>query len=94
MILGVDLGTSGLKCVITNLNEKIVCSTSTKLNIDQFDGNCFEQNPEDWIVALETCLHNLKLEMEVSRLESELKYVEINGCTLSIDERMRIDIGC
>ena len=32
--------------------------------------------------------------MEVSRLESELKYVEINGCTLSIDERMRIDIGC
>ena len=38
MILGVDLGTSGLKCVITNLNEKIVCSTSTKLNINQFDG--------------------------------------------------------
>ena len=40
MILGIDLGTSGLKCVITNLNEKIVCSTSTKLNINQFDGNC------------------------------------------------------
>ena len=52
MILGVDLGTSGLKCVITNLNEGIVCSTSTKLNINQFNGNCFEQNPEDCIVAL------------------------------------------
>ena len=48
MILGVDLGTSGLKCVLTNLNEKIVCSTSTKLNINQFNGNCFEQNPDDW----------------------------------------------
>jgi len=32
--------------------------------------------------------------MEVTRLEAELKFVEINGCTLSIDERMRIDIGC
>lgn len=26
-------------------------------------------------------------------MESELKFVEINGCTLSVDERMRIDIG-
>ena len=32
--------------------------------------------------------------MEISRLENEMKYVEINGCTLSVDERMRIDLGC
>ena len=60
MILGVDLGTSGLKCVITNLNERIVCSTSTKLNINQFDGNCFEQNPEDWINATLDCFTKLQ----------------------------------
>ena len=32
--------------------------------------------------------------MELSRLSSELKYVEINGVTLNIDERMRLDLGC
>ena len=87
MILGVDLGTSGLKCVITNLNEKIVCSTSTKLNINQFDGNCFEQNPEDWIVALETCLHNLKLEnIDFSKIEAISFSAQMLGCII-IDEQ-------
>ena len=87
MILGVDLGTSGLKCVITNLNEKIVCSTSTKLNINQFDGNCFEQNPEDWIVALETCLHNLKLEnIDFSNIEAISFSAQMLGCII-IDEQ-------
>ena len=87
MILGVDLGTSGLKCVITNLNEEIVCLTSTKLNINQFDGNCFEQNPEDWIVALETCLHNLKLEnIDFSNIEAISFSAQMLGCII-IDEQ-------
>ena len=86
MILGVDLGTSGLKCVITNLNEKIVCSTSTKLNINQFEGNCFEQNPEDWIVALQTCLYNLKLEnIDFSNIEAISFSAQMLGCII-IDE--------
>jgi hypothetical protein len=38
-------------------------------------------------------LLNLNI-MEISKLENEMKYVEINGCTLSVDERMRIDLGC
>ena len=32
--------------------------------------------------------------MDISKLASELKYVEINGVTLNIDERMRLDLGC
>jgi len=32
--------------------------------------------------------------MELCNLESELKYVEINGCTFSVEERMRIELGC
>lgn len=32
--------------------------------------------------------------MDLSRLGSELKYIEINGVTLNIDERTRLDIGC
>ena len=29
--------------------------------------------------------------MEICKLENELKYVEINGCTLSVEEKMRIE---
>ena len=32
--------------------------------------------------------------MDLSRLSNELKYVEINGVTLNIDERTRLDLGC
>ena len=32
--------------------------------------------------------------MEVSKLSSELKYVEINGVTLNLEERSRIDLAC
>ena len=32
--------------------------------------------------------------MDLSKLSAELKYVEINGVTLNIDERTRIGLGC
>lgn len=32
--------------------------------------------------------------MEFCKLSNELKYVEINGVTLNIDERTRLDLGC
>ena len=32
--------------------------------------------------------------MELSRLASELKFVEVNGVTLNIDERTRVNLGC
>ena len=32
--------------------------------------------------------------MEVGRLSSDMKYVEINGVTINLDERSRIDLAC
>ena len=32
--------------------------------------------------------------MEVSRLEGDMKYLGINGVTLNIDERCRLDLAC
>ena len=31
--------------------------------------------------------------MELGRIGSELKYIEINGCTLSIEDRQRLELG-
>jgi len=32
--------------------------------------------------------------MEASRLSSDMKYVEINGVTVNLEERSRIDLAC
>ena len=32
--------------------------------------------------------------MEVGRLSSDLKYVEINGVTICLEERSKIDLAC
>ena len=32
--------------------------------------------------------------VEVSRLSSDLRYVEINGVTINLEERSRIDLAC
>lgn len=31
--------------------------------------------------------------MEVSKLSQELKHVEVNGCTLNVEERARLDLA-
>ena len=31
--------------------------------------------------------------MEVSKLSSQLKYIESNGCTLNIEERAQLDLA-
>ena len=32
--------------------------------------------------------------MEVGRLAADLKYVEVNGVTINLEERSRIDLAC
>lgn len=32
--------------------------------------------------------------MEISRLSGDMKYVEINGVTINLEERSRIDLAC
>lgn len=32
--------------------------------------------------------------MEICRLEGDMKYLGINGVTLNIDERCRLDLAC
>ena len=32
--------------------------------------------------------------VEVSRLAADLKYVEVNGVTINLEERSRIDLAC
>jgi hypothetical protein len=31
--------------------------------------------------------------MEVSKIATELKYIELNGCTLNLEERIQLDLA-
>jgi len=59
MYLGLDLGTSGLKGMLIDENQKTVGSTSARLDVMRpFDG-WSEQDPANWIKAAELVLGSL-----------------------------------
>lgn len=60
MYLGLDLGTSGIKALLIDRQQNIIASTSASLSVSRPHHGWSEQNPEDWIVACETAILQLK----------------------------------
>lgn len=60
MYLGIDLGTSGLKALLIDGNQRITASASAALNVSRPHSGWSEQNPAHWVDALETVLGVLK----------------------------------
>jgi len=60
MYLGIDLGTSSVKSVLMNQEQTIIASHTARLGITRLHDGWSEQNPEDWIHAIETTLTKLK----------------------------------
>lgn len=49
-VLGIDLGTSAVKCVLTN-NGKVTGTGTSELSLSSPRAGWSEQNPQDWIAA-------------------------------------------
>ncbi len=60
MYLGLDLGTSGLKGLLIDDQQKVVASVMSPLSVDRPQSGCSEQNPANWILAAESVLDALK----------------------------------
>jgi xylulokinase len=60
MYLGIDLGTSSVKIVLMDDNQKIVASHTATLGVSRPHDGWSEQDPADWINAIEQTLHALK----------------------------------
>lgn len=55
IILGIDIGTTGCKCVAVNSHFKIVAEAAKEYSLIHGPGGISEQNPEDWwMAAVET----------------------------------------
>ena len=60
MYLGLDLGTSALKALLTDDKANIIKEESASYDIHYVNGNGTEQYPLDWIKALNSILIKLK----------------------------------
>lgn len=60
MYLGIDLGTSGVKALLVDGDQKIVGSASGALTVSRPHPGWSEQEPAHWIAATETALGELK----------------------------------
>jgi len=62
MYLGIDLGTSSVKCVLMTQEQTIVASRSAALQVSRPHDAWSEQQPAHWISAIEKSLDEIKLE--------------------------------
>lgn len=76
-VLGIDLGTSSLKGVLMDDSGKLIITKSAEYKIDTPKQGYSEQHPEYWVVALETVLTNLSI--EVSDFGKELVGISFSG---------------
>lgn len=60
MYLGLDLGTSGVKALLIDGDQRVVGSANGALEVSRPHHGWSEQNPADWISAAETAIAGLK----------------------------------
>ena len=59
MYLGIDLGTSSAKSVLMDDNQQIVASHSAAVSVSRPHDGWSEQDPADWVTAIESTLEAL-----------------------------------
>lgn len=60
MYLGLDLGTSGVKALLIDGDQRIVASANGHLDVSRPHPGWSEQEPADWVRATEEAIHALK----------------------------------
>ncbi|MEZ5870511.1 MAG: xylulokinase [Nitratireductor sp.] len=60
MYLGLDLGTSSLKGLLVDADQRIIAQASSALSVSRPHDGWSEQDPADWIVACEAVLDALR----------------------------------
>ena len=60
MFIGIDLGTSSIKTVLIDENQKIIDTASKLIPLQNLKSGYYEQDPETWFNATLSCLNNLR----------------------------------
>ncbi|HMB46896.1 MAG TPA: FGGY family carbohydrate kinase, partial [Afifellaceae bacterium] len=66
MYLGLDLGTSSLKALLIDADQRVVAEATAGLSVSRPNAGWSEQSPADWIAAAEKTLDHLSTRAELS----------------------------
>lgn len=75
--LGIDLGTSAVKCILVDDNGQVKASASEEYPLLQPHPGWVEQNPEDWWTGTKVCIQRLLKEAHVQG--DEVKGIGLSG---------------
>ena len=94
MYLGIDLGTSSMKCLIIGDDQEIIYNVSSKdISLTNPKSGWSEQDPSLWIEALELCLAKLKEKVKLNEIKSISFSGHMHGATC-IDKNHEVIRPC
>ena len=70
MYIGIDLGTSSVKMILTDSDQNIIATASSSLTVQSPKDGYNEQNPKEWINATMECFESLKLQKPMEFCET------------------------
>lgn len=95
MYLGLDLGTSSVKALLMDADQRVIASMSASLEVSRPHPGWSEQDPADWIAATEQALAGLKRAHphELAAVRGIGLSGQMHGATL-LDERGQVLRPC
>ncbi|WP_158971448.1 xylulokinase [Paraglaciecola sp. L3A3] len=82
MFLGVDLGTSGIKIVLTNTDGEIIDSASSSFDVSRPHPLWSEQNPQDWWTGFCEAMDILSKKQPLEKVQAIGLAGQMHGATL------------
>lgn len=82
MYLGLDLGTSGLKGLLIDAEQRLIAEAAASLTISRQKSGWSEQNPADWISAAESVLDSLAAKRSLAEVRAIGLSGQMHGATL------------
>jgi len=82
MYIGIDLGTSGVKTILTNDSGHILATTSQSLEVSIPHPLWSEQDPTHWWQATQVCLNQLTQQQDLSKVTAIGFAGQMHGATL------------
>lgn len=82
MYLGLDLGTSGLKAVLIDDDQRLVAEATAPLTVQRPHSGWSEQNPAEWLAATETVMTALAAQHSLSGVKGIGLSGQMHGATL------------
>ena len=82
MFIGLDLGTSGLKGVLINADQRVLAEATSSLTVSRPQPGWSEQSPADWIASAEAVLDALAANRSLSSVKGIGLSGQMHGATL------------